>query len=154
MLLGKPVIRNMFQLFDDAADALLWYHAKRRMFVFEPAHRLTQPSSLPTFQREGTEIDGRIFTELHERQAEVRVAVQVFLPDLVKHRHAAEIVASFEKRTDDVGKAIDRADGIAQRHPRPALYAVHQKGLPRLVEQHGLVAEVDEVRNRRRLSRD
>ena len=81
-------------------------HPERRAVVLEPPHRLAVAAcARAAFERELRQVDRGLFAELDERQPEVGVVVQLLLPDLVEHGHAAEVVAAFEEQANQARAA-------------------------------------------------
>ena len=109
---------------------------------------------MASLQPEGRQVDFRLLAQLHECETEVGVPMQVGLTDLVKDRDAAKIVAPLEKAAHEIVELIVGPDRIAERDPRAALHAVHDKRGAILVEQQCLVPEIDEDRERRGLRGD
>ena len=83
--------------------------------------------AVASLQPERRQVHFRLLAQLHECETEVGVPMQVGLTDLVKDRHAAEIVAPFEKAAHEIVELIAGPDRIAECDPRAALHAVHDK---------------------------
>ncbi len=78
----------------------------------------------------------------------------MLLAHLIEDRRAAEVVAPLEEHANQVGQGVGGADGIPQSHPRSALHRIHDEPASRVIEDHRLVAQVDEVGRRRALRLD
>src|SRR4051812_22150582 len=108
--------------------------------------RVAQRLAARSLEAEPREIDDGFFTELDERQPEVRILVQRLLPDLVEDRRSRVVVAALEVETNQPGMRGWGADGIPERDPRPSLDAVHDEASTLLVEEQRLVPQIHEVR--------
>ena len=71
--------------------------------------------------------------------------MEVVLADFVEDRDAAEIIAFFEKQTDERARAIGRSNRVAKRHPRAPLHTVHDECAAIVIEQDGFVAQEDQI---------
>ena len=68
--------------------------------LVQPLDVLSEPRALRSLEPEGRQIDDRLFAELHESQAEVRVMMQTLLADFVEDRRASEVVAPLEEQAN------------------------------------------------------
>ena len=103
------------------------------------------------FQRERCQIDPRLLAKFDKRQPHVCIPMQVLARNLVKHRNAAEVVASFQEQPDERTHLFGRTDRIPERGPRASLHAVHDEPGLVLIEENGLVAQEHEIREGRGL---
>ena len=147
----QPVVGDRAQLAHDRRHAGRFDDAEHAAVLFQPAKHLPVLGGLSAFEGERRQIDLRLLAELHERQPEVGVPMQMRSGHFVEDRHAAEVVAALEKQAHQIGEPILRPDRIAQRHPGASLDAVHDEGGAFVVEQQRLVPEKREVGKRRRL---
>src|SRR5262245_11299178 len=78
-------------------------------------------------EREPRQIHPRFLAQLDERQADVRVPVQVLPRYLVEYRHSSEIGAAFEKQLDQRADSLRRTHRAAERGSRAPLNRVHDE---------------------------
>src|SRR5690349_18956917 len=107
--------------------------------------RMAKRLAARSVETESGQVDDRFVAEFHERQAEVRVAIERFLADLVEDRRRGKVIAAFEKQANQIGVRVRWTDGIAERCPRAPFDAVHDERASRLVEEQRLVAKIDKV---------
>ena len=140
----QPVVGDLAQL-TERVDRLGWFDdAKSAAVTLQPSNRFPVARAVAPVERKALEIDACLFTQLHERETKVRVAMQILASDLVEHRHTVEVVTALEELTDERGPSGTGADRIAERDPRASLHAVHQERRLSFVEHQRLVPKVDE----------
>ena len=111
----QPVIRHPAEVVHDRRHFGGGQHPEASAILLEALHRLPVARAFRSRNRELTQIDQRLLSELDERQTEVGVVMQPVLPHLVEHRRAAEVVAAFQEQSNERARS-----GRRRRPDRPS----------------------------------
>src|SRR4030095_13993524 len=141
---AEPIVGHLSKLRQQGGNFVGWDDAKACALLLWPPQRLPEARRLAALPREGRQIDARFLAQLHERQTEIGVVVQMLASHFVEGRRAAIVGAALEKSANQQRNAIWRANRITHDGPGPPLDAVHHKAALRLVEPQRLVAQIDE----------
>src|SRR5680860_519857 len=83
----------------------------------------------------------RLLAQLCERHAQLSIVMQLSRMNLIEHRHATEVVGTFDKSPDQARSSRCRADRIAQCYPGATANAVHHERRAFIIEQQRLIAQ-------------
>src|SRR5262245_48291513 len=122
---SQPIVGHFAEFVHSLAHLITRHHAKDTAILLEPSYELAVSCAAWAIERELPEIDARLLTDFHEGQTEVGIVTEVLCADFVEDRRPAIVVATGDKKPDQLGHAFGRADRIPERHPRPPLHAVH-----------------------------
>ena len=125
----QPLIGHFAKRGQQRGHVARRHDADRRAVGLEPvvgeAHLLARAA----LERKRGERHQRFFARLGEREADVRVVVQVVLAHLIEHGHAVRIVDALEEAADQ--RSARRAAGRPDRGARPTcVRAAHTSGTP------------------------